>query len=448
MKGVVAGGEGGPTAVEPPAGRDAGPGAGPNHDDQADGADLAARVELLAGTPVLYKLPARVLRRLARRMERMAVSPGATLVDVGEQNDRILFIGEGMCESSIVASGAPWVTRLRPGDWFGLESAILEARQPAAVIAAEPATIYSLGATAARAILEDVPGAIEELEQLAAQVLEKQRQIQLRATSTILPRHDAVVIPVYSASGGSGRTTVAINLCAALAVEAPGRVLLIDLALPYAQACLMSNLIPTGSLATAARTGGVPGEEALLAAALYHPSGMMVLPGAVRVEEAELVSAEVVAAALAVLAGKFSYIVVDLALPLDEVAVTVFDKAQQAVLVVTPDLASIRGATEAMRVLDEAFGIPPQLVSIVLNQRTAKPGTSREAVVAALDRVPDVEIRYDDSRPARAGLHGTLSFDDPRSTFRPAMQELVARIDSLCVAPQTRAGTVSGTPSS
>jgi Flp pilus assembly CpaE family ATPase len=403
-------------------------------------ADLARRFAVLEGAPVFFELPDRTLRLLARRFRQADIPSGGIVLDIGELNECIYFVAEGLCEST-VAAGAPssWVQKLPAGEMFGLASAMLETRQPTAVMAVEPSVVYYLTRQAVRSALQEVPGAVEELERLAAQVLESHRQSQLRATSTLLPRTDAVVIPVYSASGGSGRTTIALNLAAALAAEAPGTVLLVDLSLPYTQACLMANLIPTGSLATTDRFGSSGVEQALLSSALYHPNGMMVLPAATRAEEAELVTPRVVAETLAALKGKFSFIVVDMAVPLTEVAVTVFDKAQQVVLVLTPDLSAIRGAGEAVKILEDAFGIPPQLVTIVLNNRSAKPATSLAAVAAALGRSPDVEIRYDDSRPDRASLHGTLSIDDARSSFRPAMLELVARVNSLCVAPDTRA---------
>jgi Flp pilus assembly CpaE family ATPase len=411
----------------------------PNGQEGFSPDEFAARVEILEGSPVFCELPDRVLRQLARRMRRVELSAGETVVDVGEKDSSIYFVGVGLCESA-VAIGVPTfeVRQIPAGESFGLGSAVLDAPQPFTVTTVEPSVLYVLTAETVRTTLEGVPGAIAELERLAAQLLESHRQAQLRATSTLLPRRDAVVIPVYSASGGSGRTTIALNLAAALAAETPGHVLLIDLSLPYAHAALIANLIPTGSLASGGRFSGLALDHALMSSALFHPSGMMVLPGTSRPDEAELVTPKVVFDTLAALKSQFSFIVVDMAVPLTEVAVTVFDNAQQVVLVLTPDLGALQGATEALKILDEAFGIPTQLVTIVLNNRSPKAGTSRDAIAEALGRPPDVEVRYDDSRPDRAALRGQLSFDDPRSSVREAVLDLVVRVNDLCVAPVIR----------
>src|SRR5205823_2339755 len=52
---------------------------------------------------------------------------------------------------------------------------------------------------------------------------------------------EAPVVAVYSPKGGSGGTTVALNLVGALSRRYPGQVLLIDLDLPYDHAALSTT---------------------------------------------------------------------------------------------------------------------------------------------------------------------------------------------------------------
>src|SRR6266851_1263467 len=58
-----------------------------------------------------------------------------------------------------------------------------------------------------------------------------------------------MVVAVYAVKGGSGRTTIAVNLAAALGLEHRGECVLIDLSLPYNHAALVANLVPAGCLA-------------------------------------------------------------------------------------------------------------------------------------------------------------------------------------------------------
>src|SRR5256714_6723798 len=95
----------------------------------------------------------------------------------------------------------------------------------------------------------------------------------------VAPEQAASPVAVYSPKGGSGRTTIAVNMAAALARRFPGEVLLVDLALPYNHAALISYLTPTGCLAAASQVPPQNFEEAVLGAILHHPGGMMLLPG-------------------------------------------------------------------------------------------------------------------------------------------------------------------------
>ena len=58
------------------------------------------------------------------------------------------------------------------------------------------------------------------------------------------------VYPVYSSRGGSGKTTVAVNLAVALAQQNPEQVVLLDLALTFGHTSLVLDLQPRTSLAS------------------------------------------------------------------------------------------------------------------------------------------------------------------------------------------------------
>src|SRR5438270_10483768 len=128
-----------------------------------------------------------------------------------------------------------------------------------------------------------------DLQKLVDQRKSSLHNIIARA-SLAVPEQAATTVAVYSPKGGSGRTTVAINLAAALAQQFPGEVLLVDMALPFNHAALLSSLIPTGSMAGAFAEGDSAFEEKLLSAILHHPGGMMLLPGVLKPEEADLIN--------------------------------------------------------------------------------------------------------------------------------------------------------------
>src|SRR5439155_26563202 len=88
---------------------------------------------------------------------------------------------------------------------------------------------------------------IAHLSRLAQQRKAASAETAAQASWGILPGA-APVVAVYSPKGGSGGTTVALNLVGALSLRYPGQVLLLDLDLPYNHAALLANLVPTTCL--------------------------------------------------------------------------------------------------------------------------------------------------------------------------------------------------------
>ncbi len=62
-----------------------------------------------------------------------------------------------------------------------------------------------------------------------------------------------MIVAVYAVKGGAGRTTIAVNLAAAIGQKHRGECVLIDLSLPYNHAALVANLAPTAWLSFQAR---------------------------------------------------------------------------------------------------------------------------------------------------------------------------------------------------
>ena len=93
------------------------------------------RIELLAG------LPGETLARLARRMEREEVAPGAVLIREGEPGDRFYVVFAGMLSVTQQALGHR--SMLRPGDYFGEVALAMHIPRTATVTAVTPAVVAS-----------------------------------------------------------------------------------------------------------------------------------------------------------------------------------------------------------------------------------------------------------------------------------------------------------------
>src|SRR5439155_780854 len=225
---------------------------------------------------------------------------------------------------------------------------------------------------------------------------------------------------IYSPKGGSGRTTIAVNLAASLAKRFPGEVLLVDLALPYNHAALISYLTPTGCLAAASQVPPQNFEEAVLGAILHHPGGMMLLPGVLRAEQADLITVDLVNRAMGILVNAFRYIVFDLGVAFTDIVISVLDHSQRVLVLVTPELSSLKDVGELLNIFTNVLNIVPGRVILALNNKVPKSVVSKEDVVRTLKQElakednPQLALRVFVSGGGCSGMQYGMAFDDQR----------------------------------
>ncbi len=408
--------------------------------------ELAARFDLLEQAAVFYMLPERVLRALARRMRPLTAHAGDVIVRQGEQGSALFFVQHGHCQVRLEGPGhAVAVATLGRADFFGWP-AVMD--QPAAetVVALDDCELLVLDATAALNVLGAEPGAVQELDSLNGQ-----RAAGYAGIAAQLgwgrPAAESVTVAVYSPKGGSGRTTLALNVAGALARRHPGDVLLLDISFPFTQAALLAGLAPVSSLAKVADAPPQMAEELLLSAVLFHPASLMVLPGCIRPEEADLVTPEVIGRAMEVLKRTFRYVIVDLGVAMDDLTLAVLDQAQHVLLVTPPELAALKAARDAHDILTGVLGYAGENISVVLNSRMPRSSIRREAVERRLSSQIAVEVGYDGSRPDDAALEGAiLSLGDRPSEIAKGSRAIADLLESKAGGGD-RAGRRSGAQS-
>lgn len=396
--------------------------------------DLISRLAVLESSPVFFTMPETVLRALARRMRRVLIPAGEPIVYQGEPGDTIFFVEQGRCRVVVEKSpGAVTVAVLTSGDFFGEGACVLNRPHQASVYAQSNCTLLALD----RPSLHAVVGArhrelLEHLRAFAEQRFGSFADTSVQATWGLL-LHEATVVGVYSPKGGSGGTCVSLNLVGSLARRHPGEVLLLDLDFPYSHAALLAGLVPTSCLARMTTVPDEAFEEVLLSAVLYHAAGPMILPGALRPEEADEVTPELITRAIAVLRKTFRYVVVDLGVTITDSTLALFDLTQHIVLVAAPDLSAVKSAADAVDILNQ-LGTPQDRLTVVLNHRSLKAAVTRDAVERMLKRQVDVEIGFDGARPEQAAVDGQiLSLSDPKSELTKGAESLAEILETTHV---------------
>src|SRR5271155_4075837 len=197
------------------------------------------------------------------------------------------------------------------------------------------------------------------------------------------------VFPVVNAKGGSGATTVAVNLALALQA-AHGHTALVDLA-PLGHAALHLNVKPSFNVADAIRNLHRMDSSLLESFMTRHSGGLQLLAGTNIPAVAEHSSAEFVKL-FEMMVAHYRYVVVDASTRFDGATRLIANLSEKVLLVACTDVASLWSAARVQQYLGES--VNRERLRLVLNRFRKVPGFSESdaenaAGVKLIWRVPN-----------------------------------------------------------
>ena len=378
----------------------------PPADEQAPSV-LQQRARILEMASVFSELSDGGIRALARRMRPVALTAGETLRLGTHGGDLVIFLQSGACEGAIVDGVGKVVVsrRPKPGDMLILPAPRSGDRFVTSIHGLSDATLLTLDRDG---LLEALGPEVERVSIGLDKLWEQELAAADAAQAQEAWRAAAPIAAFFSAKGGSGATTLAVNTAAVLAGKYPRQVLLLDLSEPFGHAALFADLIATGSIASASKAPPADFTKNLRGAIANHRSGLGVLPATLRPEEVDLLNADLTTRALDIVAPGQRVIVADLGTSLAEASLVVIERAQCLVIVVPPEIAAMTDARRALSVFRDIMGIPDSRIEIVLNQRTPHAALDRSAIESVLGRGISVTIGFDGTKPEEATLAGAL----------------------------------------
>ncbi|HMC64740.1 MAG TPA: hypothetical protein VKI65_07360 [Gemmataceae bacterium] len=254
---------------------------------------------------------------------------------------------------------------------------------------------------------------------------------------TVLPRLRAeaekekepgCLVSVLAVSGGSGSSTVAVNLAAVLAGEHQTCVLL-DLKPGVGDLAALLSLKPTHTLADLCLSG-VPMDRFIFERSLArHASGVHLLSPPRTLAEIGRVTPEAVRQTLAMARALFPYVVADLDDCFHEEQLQALRVADTVLLVLRLDFTSLRNARRILEHLDQT-GIRRDRVRLVAN-RYGQPkelpyGRAEEALGMKIwQYIPD-----DPKTINRANNNGVPAvLESPRATVSKSLRRLATEVN-------------------
>ncbi len=244
-----------------------------------------------------------------------------------------------------------------------------------------------------------------------------------------------VVVTVFSAKGGVGKTTIATNLGVYLA-STGSRVLLVDLDLAFGDVAISLQLAPSRSTSDLIAMSGQLDPQGLASAVTRHSSGLDTLCAPDAPTDAELIPVATTAQLLRVARGMYDFVIVDTPPAFNEHVLATFDVTDVSILVATMDVSAVKNLRITLDTMDQ-LGYAQESRVIVLNRSDIRAGL-KPAEVAAVTRAPiDVCIPDSIDVPAAINRGVAIVVDEPEHRVSVALRKLAdghVRPDRAAVA--------------
>jgi pilus assembly protein CpaE len=204
----------------------------------------------------------------------------------------------------------------------------------------------------------------------------------------------ARLIAVHSLRGGTGCSSLTVNLGVGLVSLWKYPTMLLDLTMVAGQVALMLNATLRRTWADIANFKPAELEfEMLQSIIAKHESGVAFIAAPTYPTDAETISAGILDVSLRLLKNQYAYIVADLPHDFNDIVVHTLDVADVILMLATPDVASIRAVAAAMDTYKK-LNYPPEKIKLILNATFPKHGLPKDKIEAALEIPVMMTIPY------------------------------------------------------
>lgn len=248
--------------------------------------------------------------------------------------------------------------------------------------------------------------------------------VQPQAAAAVRPKPK--IISLFSAKGGVGKTSIAVNLAVGLAHKTRARVALVDLDLQFGDVAVMMNIHPKRTIAELIQETTQLDTD-YIESYLYERNGVRVLSAPNKPELAEIINDEGVTSTLKALMESYDYIVVDTPAAFNDVTLAALDLSDTILMVTTPDLPALKNnkrSLDAMKTLSMY-----DKVKLILNRSSGGFGVEEDDVQRSMDMKISIQFPSD-ARLVVASMNRGMPFVliEPGSMMAKSVNSIITLI--------------------
>jgi len=246
------------------------------------------------------------------------------------------------------------------------------------------------------------------------------------------------LVAIMSAKGGSGKTVTATNLAVLLATYTdPDRVCIVDADLQFGDVCLVLQLEPKLTVVNAAHDLHRLDQSMLTSLLTRHHTGLRVMAAPLEPAFADEISTGALMQILDLLKQMFDFVVVDTASLLDELLLSIIEKADQVLMIVDMDLPSVKNAKLALETL-RLLKFPANKVQLVLNRSNARARLDDKEIERSLKLKISASIPSDGLVPASVNEGRPVVESAPKSRVAKGYESVFEVVTGETVEASSR----------
>ncbi len=293
----------------------------------------------------------------------------------------------------------------------------------------------------------EAPLTVEKVEEAIGQIDRLQRR---RAAGTMPPEPYATepelgtVITVMSAKGGSGKTVFATNVAMVLGkMYSPEEIVMVDADLQFGDVCLVMQMEPKFTMVNAAQELHGLDEPMLDSLLTKHSSGMRVMAAPLEPAFADEISTAAITEVVEKLRAMFRYVVIDTASMLDELLLTLLERADKVLFIVDMDLPSVKNAKLALETL-RLLKFPASKIQIVLNRSNSRARLDEKEIERSLKMKIMATVPSDGIVPASVNEGRPVVESAPKSKVAKGFESVAKLV--ISGKPPKKSDTSSDKP--
>jgi pilus assembly protein CpaE len=232
-------------------------------------------------------------------------------------------------------------------------------------------------------------------------------------------------IVVLSPKGGSGKTTIAVNLASVLSAAAPGRVVLVDFDCQFGDVATCFGLDPERTLTDLGAVADLDVAKVKLFLSRANGNSLFLLPSSGSPDEADVMTESLSRRILELLSTAFDYVIVDTAAGIDDRSLAAAGVASDLLFVASMDVMSIRNLVKELEILDR-LGITTPKRHFILNNFDDDSMLKVPEIEAAVGMPVEFRISASPLVVRRANEGRIIVNSDPASTVARQFHDLGA----------------------